>query len=114
MAAASPQLLADILDSLAEPITFADMDHMIRYMNRAALAHYGPRGGRPGTSLFACHNEQSREAIRQILTRLEAGEDEVLYSEKPEVRLYMRAVRDPEGKLLGYMERRERVCTVSP
>ena len=36
--------LAAILDSLKDPILFADTAHVTRYMNKAAIAHY--HGGR--------------------------------------------------------------------
>jgi PAS domain-containing protein len=101
--------LADaLLDSLREPLIFVDPHHVIRYMNRAALAHYKQGAALLGTSLLACHNERSQETIREIWARLEAGEEGVLYGKQPEVRLYMRAVRDGEGRLIGYIERRER------
>jgi DUF438 domain-containing protein len=105
----APDWLTAILDSLADPLMFVDTDHVIRYMNRAALAHYRQGAALLGTSLMDCHNEQSQAALRRILAKLEAGETEVLYAKKPEVRLYMRAVRDAEGRLLGYIERRERI-----
>ena len=34
------ELMAAILDSLKEPILFADTEHVTRYMNRAAVAYY--------------------------------------------------------------------------
>jgi DUF438 domain-containing protein len=75
-------------------------------MNGAALAQFGPE--LLGASIMTCHNERSEAMIREIWARLQAGEEEVLYGERPERRLYMRAVRDAEGNLLGYLERRER------
>ncbi len=41
--------MAAILDSLKDPFLFADTEHMIRYMNRAAIAHY-----KEGASLIGC------------------------------------------------------------
>ena len=101
-------LPAAMVESMREPLLFVDPQHVIRYMNRAALAHYKQGAALLGTSLMACHKEASQEMIHEIWARLEAGEEEVLYGEQPRVRLYMRAVRDAEGRLIGYMERRER------
>jgi nitrogen-specific signal transduction histidine kinase len=108
VAPTSPELLAALLDGLAEPVMFVDADHVIRYMNKAALTHYKQGAALLGTSLMDCHNEQSEAQIREIWARLQAGEEEVLYHEKPHVRLYMRGVRDAEGGLIGYTERQEK------
>ncbi len=101
-------LLRAILDSLDTPILFADTDHVIRYMNRAAAAHYSGGTALLGRSLLECHNPRSREIILEILGELEAGAEERLISENEQRRVYMRAVRDTEGRLLGYYERYER------
>lgn len=96
--------LAAILDSLKEPVLVADLDHIICYMNAAAARHYP--GGRSllGTSAMDCHKPESREMILRLLARLQAGEDEICYQETEARRVYIRAVRDPQGKLLGYYE----------
>jgi len=100
-------VLAALLDSLKEPVVFADTDHIIRYMNEAGAAHY--KGGRAllGTSVMDCHNARSQEVIREVLAALEQGEDERLITDAPERCIYMRAVRDAGGTLLGYYERYE-------
>ena len=99
-----PSLMAAMLDSLKSPLLFADTTHVVRYMNKAAIAHY--RGGDRllGTSLLECHNEESQGLIVEILAAMKEGEHERLISESDERRVYMRAVRSPEGKLLGYYE----------
>ena len=33
-------LLTTLLDSLKDPFLFVDTNHVIRYMNKAAVAHY--------------------------------------------------------------------------
>jgi DUF438 domain-containing protein len=97
-------LTAAILDSLKSPLLFADTMHVVRYMNEAAVAHY--RGGDKllGTSLLDCHNAESQAMIVEILAAMDEGEEERLTSESDEHRVYMRAVRSPDGKLLGYYE----------
>ncbi len=101
-------LLAAILDSLPEPILVADTDHTIRYMNRAAIAHYPGGAALLGTSLLDCHNPRSRQIILDVLEEFRAGADERFISENEERRMYMRAVRDADGRLLGYYEWYER------
>jgi hypothetical protein len=99
------KLLAAILDSLKEPILFADTEHVTRYMNRAAIAHYTGGRGLIGCSLLDCHNERSQEEMVEILAAMQRGEEERLITDNKERRVYMRAVRDGEGTVLGYYER---------
>lgn len=101
-------LLRAVLDSLDTPILVADTEHIIRYMNRAAAAHYPGGESLLGRSLLDCHNPRSQEIIREVLEDLRAGTEERLISENEQRRVYMRAVRDPDGHLLGYYERYER------
>ena len=103
------KLMAYISDSLTIPITFADTDHVIRYMNKAAAVQYGKHGGADlvDTSVLDCHNEQSQATILAIFEEMLAGQEERMYEDTPKRRIYMRAVRDSDGTLLGYYERYE-------
>jgi enamine deaminase RidA (YjgF/YER057c/UK114 family) len=101
------ELLAHLLDSLKDPFLFADTQHVIRYMNAAAVAHYKEGAALLGRSLLDCHNAESQRQMREILVDLQAGVDERLITDNEKHRIYMRAVRDPAGRLLGYYERYE-------
>ncbi len=109
MADINLELYAALVDSISDPLMFVDTNHVIRYMNKGALAHYQQGAALLGTSLMDCHNEESQAMIRELWARLQAGEEEILYYEKPDLRLYMRAVRNGNGHLIGYLERREKV-----
>lgn len=98
---------AAILDSLRDPILVADPNHVICYMNRAALAHYTEGATLLGTSLLACHNAQSQQMIRDIWKAMHDGLEEQLITDGEKTRLFMRAVRGPDGALVGYYERYE-------
>ena len=100
-------LMAAILDSLKDPLLFADTEHTIRYMNRAAIAHYDEGESLIGRSLLDCHNEQSQQKIIEILAAMQAGEEERLITDNEKHRIYMRAVRGADGQVLGYYERYE-------
>ena len=102
-----PAVMAAILDSLKAPLLFADTDHIIRYMNKAAIAYYEEGANLIGRSLLDCHNEKSRQKIIEILAAMQAGEEERLITDNEEHRIYMRAVRSPNGRVLGYYERYE-------
>jgi DUF438 domain-containing protein len=100
-------LLAAILDSLKDPILFADTEHVTRYMNKAAVAHYTERESLIGRSLLDCHNERSQRMMKEILAEMHEGLDERLITDDDEHRIYMRVVRDTNGQVLGYYERYE-------
>jgi len=103
----SATLMAAILDSLKDPLLFADTEHITRYMNKAAIAYYSEGESLIGRSLLDCHNEQSQQQIVEILAAMEAGEEERLITDNEEHRIYMRAVRGAGGQVLGYYERYE-------
>ncbi len=102
-------LMAAILNSFKNPVVFADIQHTIRYMNKAAIERYKERGGADliGSSLLDCHNAKSRQMIVEILAAMHNGEQERLITDNEKHRAYMCAVRSLDGKLLGYYERYE-------
>jgi hypothetical protein len=100
-------LFAAILDGLRDPVLVADPAHIICYMNRAAMAHYKEGATLLGTSLLACHNAQSQHMIHEIWEAMHHGLEEQLITDGEKVRIFMRAVRGPDGELLGYYERYE-------
>jgi nitrogen-specific signal transduction histidine kinase len=99
--------MAHILDSLKNPLAFTDMDHKIVYMNKAAIAHYEQGAKLLGTSLFDCHNETSNKIIVEVFEEMKKGLDERKITDDEKHRIYMRAVRDDDGALIGYYERYE-------
>ena len=100
-------LLASFMESLKNPFMFADTEHVIRYMNTAAESHYSEGTGLLGTSLLDCHNEESGRVIVEILAAMHNGLDERMITDNEKHRIYMRAVRNADGELLGYYERYE-------
>jgi DUF438 domain-containing protein len=99
------ELLAAILDSLDEEIVFVDTQHIIRFVNQFGRKKYAKHGDLLGKSIFDCHNPHSGEVIKSCYVKLQAGDEEVLFSENEKRCVYMRAVRDTSGQLLGYYER---------
>jgi DUF438 domain-containing protein len=100
-------LMAALLESLKDRVVFVDTDHMIRYMNKAAIAHYDDGAELIGRSVLDCHNENSKRQIIEIFAAMRAGLDERLITDNEKERIFMRAVRDPDGELIGYYERYE-------
>ncbi len=106
---ADTELFRHLLDSLKDPFVFCDTEHVIRYWNAEAARHYEGRTGGPGDSILDCHNETSCAQIIDIAERFAAEPelDEVLITDSEKHRIWMRAVRDDDGALLGYYERYE-------
>lgn len=100
-------LMAAILDSLKDPILFADTEHITQYMNQAAIAYYEEGERLIGQSLLDCHNRQSQATMIEILAAMHEGEDERLITDNEKYRIFMRVVRDTDGCVLGYYERYE-------
>ncbi len=99
------ELLVDLLDSWNKPVVLVDTNHTIVYVNGPARSTFAKWGDIVGNSIFHCHNEQSCQIIRDVFEKLEAGQEEVLIADNDRHRVYMRSVRDKDGKLIGYFER---------
>ena len=64
------QMFKSVIDQDRAAVVICDTEHTIVYMNPAAVQNYANRGGAElvGKSLLACHNEQSNEMIRKIVS----------------------------------------------
>ena len=64
-----------------------------------------------GTSLLDCHNERSNEMIKRIAEWFgKSRENNLVYTfhnEKENKDVYMAALRDDNGELIGYYEKHE-------
>lgn len=105
------ELPAAILDAMPYPFVFADLEHVIRYMNRAAIRHYTEERGFKdllGKSLFDCHNPDSRRRIVEAVEHFQRGGGEIfLKINARNERVFVAPVRDSKGILVGYFERFE-------
>ena len=100
-------LLESLLDSLKDPFVFVDTDHVIRYVNKAAKHHYDQGEALVGSSIFDCHNENSNVRILDVFEAMKKGEHERLLADDGKRRVFMRAVKNDEGEMIGYYERFE-------
>jgi DUF438 domain-containing protein len=101
------ELLSLILDSWNEEVVFIDTNHIIQYVNAPAVKKYAKWGDMLGKSIFFCHNPNSCQMIRDMFVRFQNGENDILFVDSEKHRVYMRAVRDKNGALIGYYERFE-------
>lgn len=102
-----------IIDNDKNAVVICDMTHKIIYMNPAAVKRYEKRGGAKliGTNLLSCHNARSINLIEKtILWFRENRENNIIYTsynEKENKDVYMVALRDENGNLIGYYEKHE-------
>lgn len=107
------QFYKSVLDQDRAAVVICDLNHTIVYMNKAAIKNYEKRGGDKllGQSLLNCHNPQSNDMIKKIVDWfLEDVSNNMIYTfrnEKENKDVYMVALRDEEGKLIGYYEKHE-------
>ena len=64
-----------------------------------------------GKSLLNCHNEKSREMIIKVIDWFKASKDNnivyTFFNAKENKDVYMVALRNDDGNLIGYYERQE-------
>lgn len=107
------EFFKSVLDADRAAVVICDLAHTIIYMNPAAIAHYGKWGGKEllGKNLLDCHNEKSRESIRKVVAWFQSSRDNNLvytfHNAKQNKDVYMVALRDEAGELLGYYEKHE-------
>jgi PAS domain-containing protein len=107
------EIFKSVLEQDRSPIVICDLDHKIIYMNPTAIKRYEKRGGEKliGKSLLDCHNAKSCELIEKVLSWFaESRENNMIFTSRNEREnrdVYMVALRDGAGKLIGYYEKHE-------
>ena len=102
-----------VLDEDKAPVVICDLEHTIVYMNPVACQRYEKQGGAEllGKSLLDCHNAKSNEMINRVLDWFRESPDNnrifTFRNEKENKDVYMVALRDDSGKLIGYYEKHE-------
>ena len=107
------QFYKSVLDMDKAPVVLCDLEHKVVYMNKTAIERYSKQGGAAllGKSLLNCHPPKAREIITEVLEWFAADpEHNVIYefrNDEENKDVYMVALRDDEGKLIGYYEKHE-------
>lgn len=102
-----------VLEQDTAAIVLCNLEHVIIYMNPAAEKRYQKRGGYAlvGQSLLDCHNSKSNEMIEKVIDwfKKSSGNNRmyIYYNEKENKDVYMVALRDDAGELIGYYEKHE-------
>ena len=105
------------LKSMAEEdlcaIVMCNLKHEIISMNPAAKERYVKWGGEAliGKNLLDCHNQKSARMIQKVVNWFSESHDHnriyTFYNEKENKDVYMVALREENGELIGYYEKHE-------
>ncbi len=105
------QFFKSIVDQDSAPVVICDLENTIIYMNPAAKERYKKHGDLTGKSLADCHNDSSNVKMREIIEWFKADKSHnrvyTFRNEKENKDVYMIALRDDSGKLIGYYEKHE-------
>lgn len=94
-------------------VVICNTEHEIIYMNSAAISRYSKSGGEKliGKSLLNCHNAKSNKLIEKTVEWFrQSSENNIIFTfrnEKENKDVYMVALRDDDGTLIGYYEKHE-------
>ena len=107
------EIYKSVLEADRAAVVICDLEHTIIYMNPAAVERYAKWGGKDlmGRSLMNCHTEKSGEMIQKVIDWFKASKDNnivyTFFNEKENKDVYMVALRNEEGNLIGYYEKHE-------
>ena len=107
------EIYKSVLEADRAAVVICDLEHTIIYMNPVAIERYAKWGGKDlmGKSLLNCHNEKSCEMIQKVVEWFKASEDNnivyTFFNQKENKDVYMVALRNEEGNLIGYYEKHE-------
>lgn len=102
-------LFKSVIDNDRSAVVICDVNHTIVYMNKVAIERY--HKDLTGSSLLDCHNAKSNEMILKTVDWFkESAENNMIYTyknAKENKDVYMVALRDEKGSLIGYYEKHE-------
>ena len=107
------QFFKSLVDEDKCAVVICDINHKIIYMNPVACERYSKRGGVAlvGKSLLDCHNSKSNEMIVKVIEWFKSSKSNnriyTYHNEKENKDVYMIALRDEQGELIGYYEKHE-------
>lgn len=101
--------LKSLVDSDKAPVVICDLEHIVVYMNPAAILRY--HTDITGKSIKLCHNAESNQKIESVISWFKESKDNnIVYTsrnDKENKDVYMVALRDDSGTLIGYYEKHE-------
>lgn len=103
------KLFKSVIDQDTAPVVICDINHTVVYMNPAAVSYY--HVDITNKNIKDCHNAESNEKIDRVVAWFaESGDNNIIYTSRNDKRnkdVYMVALRDESGRLIGYYEKHE-------
>ena len=103
------KLFKSILEQDTAPIVVCDLAHIIVYMNPSAIERY--HKDLTGKSIKDCHPPKANEMIDKVVAWFKESKDNnIIYTYRNDEEnkdVYMVALRDDDGTLIGYYEKHE-------
>ena len=103
------ELFKSVMEQDSAPVVICDTNSVIVYMNPASIARYG--GDLTGKNLKLCHPPEANTAIDRVLSWFaESREHNKVYTSRNDREnkdVYMVALRNENGSLIGYYEKHE-------
>ncbi len=103
------KLFKSILDIDTAPIVICNMRDIVVYMNPSAIKRY--HKDLTGNSIKECHPQKANEMIDKVVSWFkESSDNNIIYTyhdDKENKDIYMVALRDDDGTLIGYYEKHE-------
>ncbi len=102
-----------IIDQDICPVVICNIEHEIIYINPTAAERYAKKGGYKlvGRSILDCHNENSNKKIKKVMEWFMKSPDNnrifTFHNSKENKDIYMIALRNDKGELIGYYEKHE-------
>lgn len=98
-----------VLEADKAPVVLCDLEHTVVYMNPASKKYY--HTDITGKSIKVCHNPDSNAKIDKAVDWfLKSPDNNIVYTyrnDKDNKDVYMIALRDDNGELIGYYEKHE-------
>lgn len=103
------ELFKSILEQDTAPVVVCDLQSTVVYMNPAAIRRY--HTDLTGKNVKSCHPAAANEKIDRVLDWFKKSKDNnIVYAfrnEKENKDVYMVALRNAAGELIGYYEKHE-------
>jgi len=103
------KLLKSVLNQDISPVVVCDINDIIVYMNKVAVERY--HKDLTGCNIKDCHPPKARESIDRVLNLFKESKDNnIVYTYRNDGEnkdVYMVALRDDDGTLIGYYEKHE-------
>lgn len=107
------QFFKSVIEQDTSAVVICDTEHIIVYMNRSACERYAKYGGAAlvGKSVLDCHNDRSVKLIKEVIEwfKADVSNNSVhsFYNSKENKDVYIVALRNDLGGLIGYYEKHE-------